>query len=132
MKKSRGYTLVELVIAIVIMAIAFYALINVFITVAPQDINARTMTVGAHLMNEKVEETILLGYTNIASSAATPFVSPFDNYYNSIIVDYVTTADVNVVSASATPYRRVKVRVWGPKLNTLEAVTLSTIYEGRL
>ena len=127
--KNRGFSLIEIIVAVVIMSIAFYALITVFTIVVPRDINARTLTLGTHLANQKMEETTLKSFTAVASTSATAFPPPFENYYNQVIVNYVTTAELDTVSASATNYKRIKVRVWGPQLNILEAVTIVTTYE---
>jgi prepilin-type N-terminal cleavage/methylation domain-containing protein len=124
MKRSRGYTLVELVMAIVIMSIAFYALINVFISIAPLDINVSTMTIGTHLLNQEMEAVSIRKIANVVSVDATAFPSPYSNYNYGIIVDYVTTAEPDVATTETTGIKRVKVRVWGPKLYTLEAVTI--------
>lgn len=127
--KKRGFSLIEIIVAVVIMGIAFYALITVFTIVVPRDVNARTLTLGTHLANRKMEETTLKSFTAVASTSATAFPSPFENYYNQVIVNYVTTAEPDVVAAGVTNYKRVKVRVWGPQLNILEAVTIVTTYE---
>ena len=124
MKRSKGYTLVELVMAIVIMSIAFYALINVFISIAPLDINVSTMTIGTHLMNQEMEAMSIRKVSNVSSVDATAFPSPYGNYNYSITVNYVTTAEPDVTTTETTGIKRVKVRVWGPKLYTLEAVTI--------
>ena len=126
---KKGVTLIELIISIVIMSIAFYSLINVFTTVAPGDINVRTLTIGTHLLNEKMEEVMLKSYTGIATQAATSFNSPFNNYQYRVVVDYVSSSEPDVVSGTDKGCKRVKLQVWGAKLNTLEAVTLAVTYE---
>ena len=126
---KKGVTLVELIISIVIMAIAFYALINVFTTIAPQDVDVRSLTVGTHLLNEKMEEVMLKNYTGLATQAATSFNSPYNDYKYQVVLDYVTSSEPDVVSGTDTGFKRVKVRVWGLKLNTLEVVSLAATYE---
>ncbi|HTY13039.1 MAG TPA: type II secretion system protein [Candidatus Omnitrophota bacterium] len=131
MKNNKGLTIIELLIAVVIIGIAFYALIKVFIVLAPRDVDARSLSVGTHLINRRIEEVTMKSFSNVSSESAAAFPAPFNAYTGQIIVDYVTTADVNSVSASPTPYKRVKARVWGTKLPTIEGVTLVVTYEVR-
>ncbi|MFA4967313.1 MAG: type II secretion system protein [Candidatus Margulisiibacteriota bacterium] len=126
--KNKGFTLVELVMAIAIFSIAAYALITVFTIVAPKDINANVLTVGSHLMNRKMEEVTLHAFP-INSFPTAPFGPPFDNYFSEVIAQYVTAAEPDIVSGVATDYQRIKVRVWGPNLGTIESVTIVATYE---
>jgi len=128
---SKGFTLLEFIISVAVIGIAFYALISVFITAAPRDINARTLTIGTHLLNLKTEETMLKGFAGINNVAATNFPAPFNNYSYEVVWQYVTTAEPDVVPFPyiSTYYKRIKVRVWGLQLNTLEVVTLTTYYQ---
>ena len=128
---SKGFTLLEFIISVAVIGIAFYALISVFITAAPRDINARALTIGAHLLNLKTEETMLKGFAGIDNVAATNFSAPFNNYSYEVVWQYVTMAEPDVVPFPyiSTYYKRIKVRVWGPQLNTLEVTTLVTYYQ---
>ena len=59
---KQGFSLIEMVIAIVIIGIAFYALISVFITVAPRNVNVEDITKATHLAFEKMEETTVKNF----------------------------------------------------------------------
>jgi prepilin-type N-terminal cleavage/methylation domain-containing protein len=127
--KSRGFSLIEMVIAIVIIGIAFYALISVFITVAPRNVNVEDITKATHLAFEKMEETTVKNFTGVATVSATSFTGDFSQFQYQVVVDYVTSTEPNVVAPGATSYKRVKVRTWGGLSGTVELVTLVTTYE---
>lgn len=127
----KGFTIIELVIALTIIAIVFYAFISIFSNLAPKDINARTLATGTHLINRTIEQTMLKNFTAITSTSATAFSAPFDQYYNQVIVNYVTTAELDTLAPGTTPYKRVRVLVWGLNLPTREGVTLAVTYEVR-
>lgn len=129
MKKNSGFTLVEVLMSIVIFGIAAYALVTVFTIITPKGINANDLTIGTHLMNERMEETELKNFANIGSVAPVHYNAPFESYINEVVVQYVTTAEPDVVSATDTNYKRIKVRVWGPNLGTIECVTIVSTYE---
>ncbi|MBI5701648.1 prepilin-type N-terminal cleavage/methylation domain-containing protein [Candidatus Saganbacteria bacterium] len=124
----QGFTLIELIISIVVVSISFYAVISLFISVAPKSINVESWSKAAFLANRVLEETVAKDFNNISSVAATSFASPFSNFEFQITVDYVTTSEPDVVSAQATPYKRVKVRVWGGIGAQAELVNLVTNY----
>jgi prepilin-type N-terminal cleavage/methylation domain-containing protein len=125
----KGYSLVELVIAIGIISVAFYALISLFATLAPRDIDARSLSVGTHIMNRKIEEVMLKSFPGVTSEAASNLAPPFSGYNTQVVVTYAATADINSVSAVPTKYKKIRVLVWGPKLPAIEGVTLAVTYE---
>ncbi len=129
---QKGFTLVELAIAIAIIAISFYALINVFALVAPQDVNARSLAIGTHLLNEKIEETTVKGFSGVSPVGLTYFPPPFSTYRYQVTVNYVTTAEPDAISAVPTPYKKIRVNVLGPDIRTLEATTLLVTYEVKM
>lgn len=126
---KRGFSLIEMIIAIVVIGIAFYALISVFITVAPRNVNVEDITKATHLAFEKIEETTVKSFPGIDSVGATSFTGDFSQFQYQVIVDYVTSSEPDVIAPGATDYKRVKVRTWGGLSGTVELVTLVTTYE---
>ncbi|MBI5699931.1 type II secretion system protein [Candidatus Saganbacteria bacterium] len=127
--RKTGFSLVELIIAVVVIGIAFYALISVFITVAPRNVNVEDITKATHLAFEKMEETTVKPFTSVASVSATSFTGDFSNFQYQVIMNYVTSSEPDVLAPGATSYKRVKVRTWGGLSGTVELVTLVTTYE---
>lgn len=127
---SKGFTLIEAIMAIVIIAIAFYALISIFFTVVPKIIDAEALAIATHLAEEKIEELMVKDFSGITSVSATSFGGDFSNYYYQIIVNYVSSEELDtVVDPTVTDYKRVKAQVWSNLAGTLEIVTLSTSWE---
>lgn len=128
-QKSRsGFTLIELVVALAVVSIAFYAIISVFATVAPRNINSEDLSKSTYLANRIMEETTAKNFAGILSVSATSFSSPFNNFNYKIVVDYVTTAEPDVVSGSPTPHKRIKAQTWGGLSATVEVITLVSTY----
>lgn len=129
MNQEKGFSLIEVTIAVAIIGLAFYSLISVFKVIAPEDVNARTISVGAHIASRLSEETMSRGFNNIASVAATSVGAPFAGYKYQIIVNYADPANPNNTIGSATSLKKIRIQVWQPKLGTLEIVTLASSYE---
>lgn len=121
--------MVELIITMLIIGIAFYALISVFITVTPRNVNLEDLTKATHLAFGKMEETAVKPFPGINSVAATGFTGDFSNFQYQIIVDYVTAAEPDVVAPGSSAFKRVKVRTWGGLSGIVEITTLVTTYE---
>jgi Tfp pilus assembly protein PilV len=127
-------TLIETAIGMTIIAIAFYALIAVFITLAPRTARVENINKKIYLAHEKMEEYLTRPFTNITSVGASSFTGSFSNYNYQIVVTYVATADLNTSVAGPTPFKNVRTRVWGGPLDqssTVEIVTLAVSYEGQ-
>jgi len=132
MKNRRGLTIVETVIGLTIMAIAFYALIGVFVTLLPRSARIETINKKAYLAQEKIEEFLTRDFGSLSSTPETSFPGSFSDFKYSILVTYVTTSDVNTQVAGPTNFKNIKVFVWGggvdPQLS-VEVVSLVTSYE---
>jgi len=127
--KKRGYTLIELVIAIVVVAIGFYSIMALFINVVPKNINVETLSRSSHLANKVAEETLAKGFSNISSVSPTAFSSPFSGYTYMVSVNYASTLEPNNTSMTPTNYKKVEVKCWGGTASTVEIITLVGSYE---
>ena len=129
---KQGLTLVETVIGLTIIAIAFYALIAVFITLLPRTAQIESLTKKTYLAQEKIEEFLARDFGSLSSEAETNFPGSFSNYKYQIAVTYVTTNELNTPVVGPTNFKNVKVRVWGgpvdPKVS-VEVLSLVTSYE---
>lgn len=129
---KKGFTLIETVVGLVIIGIAFYVLISVFIAIAPRTARVETLNKKAYLAQEKIEEYLTRPFTAVSSVAASSFAGNFSSYNYQIVVTYVATSDLNSAVGYATPFKNVRVRVWGGPVDaaeTVEVVTLVTTYE---
>ncbi|OGC07598.1 hypothetical protein A2526_00495 [candidate division WOR-1 bacterium RIFOXYD2_FULL_36_8] len=126
---KKGFTLIELIVAIMVIIVAFMALISVFTGVMPKGIALEFISKSTYLANLLIEEDLSKDFYSISSVSPTNFSSPFDKFSYEIVVDFVTTAEPDVVSANGTNFKRVKARVWSKLSPTIEVVTLVTTYE---
>jgi prepilin-type N-terminal cleavage/methylation domain-containing protein len=130
--RKNGFTLIELAISITIMAIAFYLLVTVFTTFAPRTVTVEMINRKTYLAQEKMEEHLAKSFASVASVSATSFTSPSSAYTYQIIVTYVATSDLNTPVAGPTPFKNVKVRVWGGTIDaskSVEVVSVISSYE---
>jgi prepilin-type N-terminal cleavage/methylation domain-containing protein len=124
----KGFTLIELTIAIVVVAIAFYAIISVFSSVAPRNVSAEDLSKATYLANRVLEERSAKSFSGITSEAATNFASPYANFIYQVTVTYASTAEPDNISASATILKKLSVRCWGGMSGTIEVITLVATY----
>ncbi len=126
-----GLTLIELAIGITIISIAFYALIAVFINVAPRTAFIETLDKKTFLAQEVMEEYLTRDFDGVNSVTAASFGGDFSNYWYEIVVTNVTSTELNIDAGVETNFKNVKVKVWGGPVNsgTIEIVSLMTTYE---
>jgi prepilin-type N-terminal cleavage/methylation domain-containing protein len=123
-----GMTLIEVIMALAVIGIAFYTLIAIYITLAPRDIRIENINTKLYLAQEKTEEYLPRNFGQIVSVNPTTFESAsFRNYNYQIAVTYVATSDVNTAVAGPTPFKNVKVRVWGGPIDKTASVEITTL-----
>jgi len=128
-RKAQGFTLVELIAGIAIIAISFIALISVFTAVVPRNIDIEGLTRATFLAEDKMEDVLVAPFAGITSESAAYFPPPFNKNLNAVEVHYVGAGDLDTPVAGPTDYKNVKVKVWGELIDTIEVVTLVTTYE---
>jgi type II secretory pathway pseudopilin PulG len=128
---KRGLTLVEAIIGITIISIAFYVLIAVFIALLPRAIKLENIDKKIYLAQEKMEEYLAQPYTQMSTAGATGnFTGSFSIYAYNVAVTNVATADLSTPAASNL--KKIRVSVWGgpvDALSTVEVVSLAVTYE---
>lgn len=133
MNNRQGMTLIEVIMAVVVIGLAFYSVIALYITLAPRTARVENINTKVYLAQEKIEETIARQFANISSSGPTSIESPgLGNYSYQIVVAYVATSDLNTAVGGPTPYKNVKTKVWGGPLDqssTVEIISLAASYE---
>ena len=132
MSNKSGFTLIETVMAIVIISILFYTLIAIFITLVPRSVMLENIDKRTYLAQEKTEELLARSFATISNVGTTPFSGDFSNYLFKIDVTYVASTELNTEVGGPTNFKRIKVSVWGGSENnssTLEVITLVTSAE---
>ena len=126
---KKGLTLIEIIIAILIVGLAFYSIIKVFAAVMPQNFKTEDISRATFLANMVMEETTVKSFSSISSVSQTSFSSPFAQYKYKVDVAYLSESDPSVTSVSTTDVKRVITSVWGQFLNTVEVFTIVGTYE---
>ena len=122
-RNNRGFTLVEIMIAVFILVVALLGLISVTVMVIKGNSFSKTMTTATTLAKDKMEEMKNLGYSDTPSSDTTTTED-----YNSI-TDYPTykrATEIDVDSPAAG-MKTVKVTVEWSWQGATRNVTLQSI-----
>lgn len=117
MKNKRGFTLVEVIIAIVVIGIFMYAGMDVLINSGKSSVTTDSIVVAQSLAEEKMEEIMSKPYALVSSEASTPFTGGFSSYVSSVNVDWVSDSDLDASTGSNTGYKRIRVSVSAPLLS---------------
>ena len=121
-----GMSMIETVMAIVIIGIGFYTLISVFVTLAPRNFNVENINKKVYLAQGKMEEYLAKGYYVTGVGATTFETASLKNYSYKVIVTTVATNNLDSQVASS-PFKNVKVDVWGGPVDAAGTVELVTV-----
>ena len=125
MKGRSGFTMVELVITVVVIAIVMYAVIAIFITSGFKGVNVDVFTVAQSLAEDKLEEAMAQTFDDVTDEAETNFTGELEDYSFEIGVDYVTSEALDTVVAYPTDYKRVQIMIRHDQLAS--AISLEAI-----
>ena len=121
-----GMSMIETVMAIVIIGIGFYTLISVFVTLAPRNFNVENINKKVYLAQGKMEEYLAKGWYVTGVGATTFETASLKNYSYKVIVTTVATNNLDSQVASS-PFKNVKVDVWGGPVDAAGTVELVTV-----
>ena len=124
--RRSGLTLVETTIALVVMAIAFYSLIAVFVTLAPRDMRIENINTKIYLAQGKLEENLTRGFNVVNEGPSSFETASLKNFKYQVIVTNVTTSYPGT-SALGTSLESVRVRVWGGALDLAGTVEVTSM-----
>ena len=130
--KRRGLTLIETIVGVSVIAIAFYMLIAVLVNLAPRTARVETINKKIYLAQEKTEEYLARRFDQAVSLGPAAFPGSFGNYQYQVVVSYVATSELNTPVGGPTDFKNIKVKVWGGPVDaagTVEVVSLITSYE---
>ena len=120
----RGFTLIETVIAIVIIGVVFMGLLAVFTGVLTNACRDEVLAISTNLAKSEMERVTRLTYASISSVSNTSFTGNFTNYSYQIIVSAVPTAIAN--DSSMTNYKQIEVRVTNALTGVVSLKTIAT------
>jgi Tfp pilus assembly protein PilV len=126
LRQRPGLSMIETIVAMVVIAIAFSSLAAVFVTLTPRSFRIENINQKVYLAQGKMEEVLAKGY-GITSIAATTFeTASLKSYKFQVIVTNVATSNLDSVVASS-PFKRVEVRVWGGPVDIAGTVEINTV-----
>ena len=106
----RGFTLIETVIAIVIIGVVFAGLLAVFTGIFTNACRDEVLAISTSLAKGEMERVTRLTYGSIASTPNVSFGGNFANYSYQIIVSAVPEAIASDVPPMSE-YKQIEVRV---------------------
>lgn len=109
----EGFTIIEAVLAIVLVASAFISLSYLISNTTLFNINLDMSTTSIMLAREKMAETMAKDFDDITEVAQTDFGGDFSSYRYQIAVDYVNPGDLDTPVVGPTNYKRVVVTISG-------------------
>jgi len=108
----KGFSLIELIISIVVISICAISLATMYQEASRGSYKTEATTVATILAEDKLEETLMDGYSGVSSVGSTAFDSPFGDYTYQVTVNYVNAADLETsVDPTVTDYRTIEVQV---------------------
>ena len=108
---KKGFTLVELVIAMVIIAIIMYAAIAIFVASGARGVNVEVFTVAQSLAEDKLEQAMAQDFDDATDEAEANFSGDLNQYSYEIVMDFVSGEALDTVVGSPTDYKRIRVSI---------------------
>ena len=115
-KDRPGFTLVEVIASMVIIAIVMYTAITIFISGGMKSANVDVFTVAQSLAEGKVEELLAKTFTLLTDEASASFSGTLSSYSFEVLVNYVSQGDLNTPVLTQTSFKKILVMIFHPKL----------------
>ena len=126
-KKNKGFTLIEIIVSIVVISIAFYTLISTMGGVTLRNVDSQQLLKAAFLAEQVMEEFTMEGKdwnTQLVSQETQSFTGDFSVFSYKVDVHYVDLTDLDGTAATPpTDYKRVVVTVTGEALQSPAVLT---------
>ncbi len=125
----KGFTLIETVIAIVVIGIAFLGLVAVFTGVFTNALHDEAMSVATILTKGEMERVTGLSYADVADEnrdSPADYTGNFSSYSWQVRVDAVPVAIAS--DPTMTNYKQVEVRVTNAIVGDVNLKTIVTNY----
>lgn len=121
---GAGFTLVETVLAMVVLAIVLVPFSALLVTVVKEHARAQAWLTATGLAEARLEELLGSRYAHVQNQTATSFAAPFSAYSAAVLVEAVNASDLNFPVGAETGYRRVAVTVAHPLSGNVTVTSL--------
>ena len=126
---KQGFTLIETIISIVVIGIAFMGLLSLFTAVYTNAVRDEVMTIATMLAKGEIERVKGLSFANVSNEnrdSPVSFGGNFSNYSWQVRVDAVP---VDIASdGGMTNYKQVEMRVSNNMIGYISLKTIVTNY----
>lgn len=112
--RGGGFTLIDAVLAIVIVATSFLALGSVISSTTMQNIDIDLSTTALLLARGRMDEVMARDFDSTSSAAQANFAGDFAGYHSTVTVTYVDSANLDTSVVGPTDFKRVLVAVGHP------------------
>lgn len=116
MKHKSGFTIVEIVLSLLIIAVVMYASISIFITAGVKGVNVEIFTAAQTLAEDKLEEAMASDFADVTSEAQANFSGDLSEYSHQLTVNYVSVEALDAPVPAATDYKKIIVSIRHPQL----------------
>ena len=122
-----GFTLVELVMAVVVTGIAVTSFLTVFVTLINKSVDMDLLSTGLFLANGRLEEVSSQKYSSVTNEALSSFGGDFSDFNSEVVFCYVSAEALDVPIVTDQGYKKVIVVVTSSALtSSIEVSTLVT------
>jgi type IV pilus assembly protein PilV len=125
-KGSQGFTLIEVLIAIVILSVGLLGMAALTIGIINGTAFSKNLSTATTLAQDKMEELCEQDYSGVAAETKGP-LSTFPNYNREVVVDTTTYPDIVGPPAQQVGMKIVTVTVSWTDRNGEHSVPLKTI-----
>jgi prepilin-type N-terminal cleavage/methylation domain-containing protein len=125
---NYGFTLVELVVAIVLGAIILIPTSVVVVEAMMKSVNPEYFTTASFLLEQELERVENLRFSEVANQGPTAYTGNFSTYSYQVSFYYVNPGALNTQVAGPTDYKRVTISIARLGLPSLSAVALKSNY----
>jgi prepilin-type N-terminal cleavage/methylation domain-containing protein len=108
---GKGFTIVETLVAMVIMGVAFVGISHVILGTTKSNVDVEVTNQAVMLARDIMASTTAKDFDAVDDVASTSFGGNFSDYTYQVNVDYVEAADLDTAVAGPTDYKRVIVAV---------------------
>jgi len=93
-KASPGFTLIEVLIAIVVLSVGLLGMAALSVGIIRGNAVSKNLSTASTLAQDKIEEIWEQGYSDVTAESKAPLSSPYENYERKVDVDTTTIPDV--------------------------------------
>ena len=129
MSRKKGFSLIELVVTITILAVLLPKIMDPFFTIFVKGAKLDELSTAGMLAENTLEDLQGKAFAQVLTAGTSNFSSPYENYSFAVQVDYVNGPDyLDTTAGGATEYKRAYITVITPGNDSYRLTTLFTAH----